>query len=67
MDKQQYITSAFEIIRAKNLATPFNLDPGSKVPDLEKYLNSLKSAYLNSIDPRIEKLFHDKIEALKAL
>ncbi|APA90835.1 MULTISPECIES: hypothetical protein [Myroides] len=67
MDKQQYINNAFEIILSKNLSTPFHLDPGSTVTDLNKYLKSLKSAYLSSVDPRLEKLFYDKIEALKAL
>jgi hypothetical protein len=67
MDKQQYVKSSFETIRAKNLATPFNLDSGCVVPDLEKYLHSLQAGYISSVDPRLEKLFFDKIESLKAL
>lgn len=66
MDKHHYVKTSFEIIRAKNLVTPFNLDSGCLVPDLEKYLQSLQAAYISSVDPRLEKLFFDKIEALKA-
>lgn len=67
MDKQQYINSAYDLIKAKNLTIPFNLDAGCSVSDLDKYLHSLKAGYMNSIDPRLEKLFYDKIEALKTL
>lgn len=67
MDKQQYVTSSIEAIKAKNLSIPFNLDEGCIVPDLDVYLKSLQAAYLNNTDPRIEKLFYDKIEQLKAL
>ncbi|MDR2221278.1 MAG: hypothetical protein LBE34_00930 [Flavobacteriaceae bacterium] len=67
MDKEQFINTAFEKIRAKNLSTPFEITEGSVVPNLEKYLNSLKAAYLNAQDPRIIKLFQDKIEVLMAL
>lgn len=67
MDKQQYITSSFELIKAKNLPIPFSLDQGSTVPNLDLYLKSLQAAYLNNTDPRIEKLFYDKIEHLKSL
>ncbi len=67
MDKQQYVTTAFEQIRKKNIETPFYIADGCKVTDLEMYLNSLRKGYLNSVDPRLEKLFHDKIEQLKSL
>lgn len=67
MDKQQYILAAIELIKSKNLATPFYIANGCAVTDLDMYLNSLKKGYLNSVDPRLEKLFYDKIEQLKSL
>ncbi|TDS64301.1 DUF6965 family protein [Myroides indicus] len=65
MDKENYIKKAFEAIRAKNLSEPFQLAPGSTITDLEKYLESLKAAYLSAKDPRLENLFFQKIEKLK--
>ncbi|MDR0229538.1 MAG: hypothetical protein LBI72_10835 [Flavobacteriaceae bacterium] len=67
MDKQQFITNAIEQIKAKNLTVPFEITQGSVVPDLDKYLKSLKAAYLSSQDPRLTKLFQEKIEVLLAL
>lgn len=65
MNKDAYLEEAFKTIRSKNIEVPFDLVIGSVVTDLEKYLNSLRKAYLESKDPRIEQLFFDKIEDLK--
>lgn len=67
MDKELYIKNAFDSIAAKNMSVPFEIADGCDVTDITKYLNSLKAAYLNANDPRLEKLFYDKIEQLKQL
>lgn len=67
MNKQAYLEEAFEIIRNKNIEVPFELVVGSVVTDLEKYLNSLAKAYLESKDRRLEQLFFEKIEFLKKM
>ena len=67
MEKENYIKKAFETIRANNLSEPLQLAPGSTVTDLEKYLESLKAAYLSAKDPRLENLFFQKIEQLKQI
>lgn len=67
MDKEAYIKNAIELIKNKNLQTPFNIAAGSTVTDLDIYLKSLTSAYLANKDPRLLKLFQDKIEQLKNL
>ncbi|MGG5576982.1 hypothetical protein ACPDHL_06500 [Myroides sp. C15-4] len=64
MDKETYIKNALETIKAKNLQVPFELAKGSVITNLDQYLNSLRSSYLQAKDPRIEQLFYDKIEHL---
>jgi len=64
MDKEQYIITATEAIRAKNLQVPFELTKGSKITNLDQYLDSLVKSYQNAKDPRIEQLFYDKLEQL---
>ncbi len=66
MTKEQYIQKSFVEIRAKNLKAPFELVSGQKVTDLEKYLSSLETAYLNN-KGSVEKLFYDKIEFIRKL
>lgn len=66
MNKLEYIERSFAIIRAKNLQVPFEIASGITCPDLEKYLESLRTSYLaNKGD--LEQLFFDKIEHLKKL
>lgn len=67
MDKETYIKNALETIKAKNLQVPFELAKGSVITNLDQYLNSLRSSYLQAKDPRIEQLFLDKIEYLLQL
>ncbi|WP_010250924.1 hypothetical protein [Myroides injenensis] len=67
MDKEAYIKNTIELIKSKNLEVPFMIAPGSTVTDLDAYLNSLTSAYLANKDPRLLKLFQDKLEQLKNL
>lgn len=64
MTKEEYVRKAFVEIRAKNIQEPFWIATGVKVPDLEKYLQSLEAAYLSNKGV-IEKLFYDKIEFLR--
>lgn len=67
MDKDAYIKTSFEIINAKEFSMPIEIAAGCLITDLEMYLKSLRAAYLSSPDPRLEKLFYDKIEQLKTL
>lgn len=64
MTKEEYLTKAFGEIRAKQLQVPFEITSGTKVPDVEMYLNSLRKSYL-STKPPMDSLFYEKIEALR--
>lgn len=67
MNKHVYIEESFKKIREKNLNIPMELVPGTVITDLERYLSSLRSGYLESKEARIDQLFFDKIEQLKNL
>ncbi|OYU84474.1 MAG: hypothetical protein CFE24_06155 [Flavobacterium sp. BFFFF2] len=64
MTKAQYIGQKFAWIRAKELKEPFQLNQGTKVTDLEKYLKSIETGLLSNQSPKIENLFINKIESL---
>lgn len=67
MNKHLYIEESFNKIREKGLVVPIELVPGTVITDLEKYLNALKTGYLESKEPRIDQLFFEKIEQLKKM
>jgi len=58
------LIKAFKEIREKNLTVPFEIVPGSTVPDVETYLTALAKSYLSTKSP-IDKIFYDKIEELR--
>ena len=62
--KEEYLIKAFKEIREKNLTVPFEIVPGSTVTDIETYLTALAKYYLSTKSP-VDKIFYDKIEALR--
>jgi len=58
------LIKAFKEIREKNLTVPFEIVPGSTVPDVETYLTALAKSYL-STKSSIDKIFYEKIEVLR--
>jgi hypothetical protein len=67
MTKPQYIKRTFAKIRARRLREPIQLNTGTTIPDLERYLATIERGILGNDNPKIERLFIYKLETLLKL
>lgn len=67
MTKDEYIKTTFSAIKKKRLITPIQVDSGTIINDLEKYLQNIEKALRYYEHPKIHRLFVGKLETLLKL
>jgi len=62
--KEFYIHTTFSEIRAKKLKEPIQLNAGVVIPDLERYLETMRKALLSTENKKMLKHFVSELEIL---
>lgn len=62
--KEEYIIATFNRIRSKKLKEPIQLNSGVLIPDLERYLETIRKALMSTENKKMQKHFVTELEIL---